>query len=257
MPRELGGRALHAGVVAACLDHGALELIGDDGPRHAVQERERAGDARDEVRHLLRPGRLRERVVARAEDRDEQLDLGDLAGHRIDDPGVHARVIDEELVARDVHLAHDRRLSLLPCPIPVAERGVPQTVWVRREVLDVQQGERHARTPQLHVQRRAVRLRAHARRRRLGVEPRFELGVAQRLDAGRVQAVRPGVGEHARHGARADAERPGYLPVGAPKGELLPEDFSQLLHRESLCRPCRRRRRPGPETPGERHVTGR
>ncbi len=139
---------------------------------------------------------------------------------------MHARVIDKELVAREVHLAHDRRLPLLPGPIPVAERGVPQTYRVRREVLDMQQGERHARPPQLQVQRRAVRLRAHARRRRLGVEARFELGVAQRLDAGRVQAVRPGVGEHARHGARADAERAGYLPVGAPKGELLPKDFS-------------------------------
>ena len=142
---------MHAWVVAARLHHGALELIGHDGARYAAEERESARDASDEVGHLLRPSRLCVRVVARAEDGDEQLDLDDLTRLRLNESRPHPCVVDEHLVTRDVRLAHHGRAPLLPHAVALAERGVAQPLRLRREVLHVEQRERHPRPSQLDV----------------------------------------------------------------------------------------------------------
>ncbi len=235
VPRELRGRALDAGVVAARGDDGALELVGHDRARHAAEKCERARHASDEVGDLLRARRLRVRVVARAQHRDEQLDVGDLARHRVDEPRSHPGVVDEQLVAGDVHLPHHRRLPLLPLAVPIAEGRVAQTVRLRGEVLDVQQRQRHATPPQLEVQRRAVGLRPHARRRRR-IHAGLELGVGQRVHRRRVEPVGPRVGERARDRARAHAHRPRHLAVAAAERKLLSQDLAEMQHRESFGR---------------------
>ena len=80
-------------------------------------QREFASDAPDEVGNFLSPGCLRVGVVASAKHGHEQLDLRDLTGERVDEPGFHSRVVDEQLVAGDVDLTHHRRLALEPLPI--------------------------------------------------------------------------------------------------------------------------------------------
>jgi hypothetical protein len=201
--------------------------------------------------------RLRVRVIARAQHRDEQLDLDDLAGLRVEQLRLHSCVVDEQLIAGDVHLPHHGRLTLGPFAIPIAERGVSQPVPMHRQVLDVQERERHPRTTQLEVQRRAIRLRTHPRRRRhLRVQTRVELRVAHRIDGGDVEPQRVRPGENAGHFARAHADRCRHLPVAAPQPQLLPQNLSQNVHLHSLrCHglPYREawwrheeQRRPGP-----------
>ena len=135
-----------------------------------------------------------------------------------------------------MHLPHHRRLALLPGPIPIAEGRVPDAVRVRREELDVQQGQRHARPPHLQVKSGAVRLRPQARQWRLGVHPRLQLRVRQRLHGRSVETMGAGVREHPGDRARADADRPGHLTVAATERQFLSQDLSQVMHGESLCR---------------------
>src|SRR4051794_36655652 len=104
------------------------------------------------------------------------------------------------------------------------------------EVLDVQQRERHARTTQLEMECRAVRLGTHARGCRLRVELRFELCVGQSLDGVSVEAERADGGDDARYRARADARRSRDLAVAPSERELLSQDLSYVLHGKSLCR---------------------
>lgn len=78
----------------------------------------------DEVGELLRACRLRERVVARAEHPDEQLHCGDLARRRIGDVELLARVVDEDLLARAMNLAHRHREVLAPLRVERAEAAV-------------------------------------------------------------------------------------------------------------------------------------
>ena len=61
---------------------------------------------RNEIRHLLRRGRLRIRVVGRAEHRDEELDLDVLARLRIYVRRSHSRVVHEALLTGLVDLPH-------------------------------------------------------------------------------------------------------------------------------------------------------
>ena len=235
VPPQLRGRALDRGVVAARGGHGALELVGDDGASHATDERERAGHARHEVDDLLRARRLRVGEVARAEHRDEQLHLDDLARLRVEDLRPHPRVVDEQLVAGEVHLPHHGRLTLGPFAVPIAERAVAQPPRVKLDELHVQERQRHPLPSQLQVQRRAVRLRSQARRRRLRVQARVQLRVARRLHAGRVQPERLRPGQHTRHLPDADPDRGHHLPMASPQHELLSQNFPQYVHLQPLC----------------------
>ncbi len=92
---------------------------------------------------------------------------------------------------------------------------------MRAEVLDVKQRERHARTTQLEMERCAVRLRTHARRRWLRVELGFELRISQLLDSLGVDAERARGGNDDRDRARADACRSRDLAVAPAEREFL------------------------------------
>jgi len=60
----------------------------------------------DPIGQLLGPRRLGVDIARRAQHRDEDLGTADFAGGAIDDGGFVAGVVDEQLVAGAVHLAH-------------------------------------------------------------------------------------------------------------------------------------------------------
>ena len=123
-----------------------------------------------------------------------------------------------------------------PRPVPIAERRVAQPVRMRREVLEVQELERHRRSPQLLMNPHRIRLctRRRARMLRTAVEPTIELGLAHRLQLlpRQPRLLRPltHLADHtrartrrARHFTHAQAQRPAQS-----------QDLLCLAHRQSL-----------------------
>jgi hypothetical protein len=96
--------------------------------------------------------------------------------------GLLPRVVDEHLVAGDVHLPHHQPATTEPLAVPIAERRVPKPVRVLLEVLVMQQLQRHAGAVSLAMDPRAVWLRPRRRGHDARVQTRFELGVVERLD---------------------------------------------------------------------------
>ena len=94
------------------------------------------------------------------EDGDEELDLEDLAGGRVDELRLLARVIDEELVAGAVDLAHGQAPALEPAAVEVAEPRVAITVGMPLQALEVEQLQGDARPAALGVDPGAVGRRA-------------------------------------------------------------------------------------------------
>ena len=244
----------------------AAKLIGDGDLRHRAEVLEGANGRTDEVGELLRARRLREGVVARAEHGDEELDLGDLAGFAVDDARPLAGVVDEDLLASAMHLAHHDTERLLPAGVEVAEAAVlvgPQRLLGRRRftVLDPDCLERHARPRQLSVHPREVD--SHPRRRLVAApvaeQPRLELHLTELARALPREPEATGSRQVVPDGALPDPERRGDLRVASPALVLEPQDFSYLPHRHSLrhrarvrdevC-DCARRRSPIPGCPG-------
>ena len=114
----------------------------------------------DPVRQRLRPCRLRVGVTGCAENRHEDFCLTDLACRRIDDGDLLARVVDENLVAGDMFLAHRRRKTPLETAIQFTETAVAVTVGVNRPVLLPQNEQRDAGLLELWCQLRPVWLRS-------------------------------------------------------------------------------------------------
>jgi hypothetical protein len=69
-------------------------------------------------------------------------------------------VVDEDLVARDVHLAHHQAAATEPRAVPIAEGRVAKAVRVLLQILVVQQLQRHTGPVPLAVDPDAVRLGA-------------------------------------------------------------------------------------------------
>ena len=227
MARPLVEGFLNARGVLARFRHRGLELVGNDGTWHAAEERDRARVARDPVRELLRVRRFRVRVARRAEHRDEQLHPDDFAGECVDDVRLLARVVDERLVAGDVRLPHREALLAEPLAVPLAERRVAVPVRVLLEVLDVQELQRDARTAQLDVQVRQVRLGTTvALSTARAVHARLELLVVELLDRVPVEAENTSTRRGTRHAARADASRSRRRAMAASELQLLPKDLS-------------------------------
>jgi hypothetical protein len=74
--------------------------------------------------------RAERREARRAEDGDEELDLGHLAGLRIDDARLVTRIVGEELLARAMDLSHRELLPRVPRAVVPAERRVAKAVGV-------------------------------------------------------------------------------------------------------------------------------
>ena len=98
----------------------------------------------DPVGQRLAPARLGVGVARRAEHRDEQVGFVQLARHRIDDRHRVAGPVDEQLVAGQMRLAHDRRQALPPFDVDIAEARVAVPRRAFGTVLLPQRHQRHA-----------------------------------------------------------------------------------------------------------------
>jgi hypothetical protein len=128
-----------------------------------------------------------------------------------------AGVVDEELLAGAVDLAHRALQPQRVAPIPFAELAVAvgRLPGMGGDVLFPQQHERHAFAPQLlvgaavvrqHVVGRAVQTALH--------EPALQCRVAQRLNGGPVQARDARQADVLGHDTLGDAQRGGDSFVG-------------------------------------------
>lgn len=144
----------------------------------------------------LRQPRPGEGVVRSAEHRDEELDLDHFACLRIDEVRLLPRVVDEELLAGAVLLAHREVPLAEPLAVPVAELRVAVAVRMLLQVLEVEQFERHASLPAFDVDVRAVRHRPLAGGGDRWVQLRIESVVRERLDRGPVEPGRDRASDH-------------------------------------------------------------
>jgi hypothetical protein len=122
--------------MTACLDDGDLGVVGDDETRHAADGGQGPRMRTDPIAELLRPGRLDIGEARGAHHRDEDMRLAHLAGQPVDDHRHRvAGVIDEQLVAAHVGLAHRDRELAFPDPVQLAETGVAVALRIARDVL--------------------------------------------------------------------------------------------------------------------------
>ena len=121
MRGHLAVAAVDLGIVERRLLDAGFEVVGDEQARHAAQMAEHAHVRLDPVLQRLRPGRLRVGVAGSAHHADEDLRFPHLAAVRVHDRDLLAGVVDEQLVAGHVMLAHDRRQPALEGTVQVAE----------------------------------------------------------------------------------------------------------------------------------------
>ena len=156
--------------------HRRTEIVRDHALGHATEKPQRPHVRGAPVGQRLRPGGLGIGVARRPEHRDEHLclaQLSALAGHdRRRVPGV----VDEQLLAGAVALAHDHIDALAEGAVALAELAVLNPVRMLGLVLLPQQRQGDPLAPQLGVNVRPIRHRAPSRRRHTGAgeQPRFE-----------------------------------------------------------------------------------
>ncbi len=187
--------------------------------------------ARKPVGDLLRARGFGVGVVGRAEDGDEQFDVDHFAGGGVDDRRLLPGVVDEQLLAAMMDLAHREPAAFKPAPIALAKLSVAIAGGMLLEVLEVQQFEGDARLPPLGVQIGAVRDDPMAGgRRRRPIDAGLQGLVAEGTDLGPVEPGRPGPPLDGRHGPQADPQPLCHLAVSPTQGPLLPQDLANLPH---------------------------
>ncbi len=232
---EVVVRSLHARLVAARDDDAALELIGHDGLGDAAKELERALVARDPVRDLLRARGFGVGVVRGAEHGDEEFDRDHLAGGRVDDRRLLPGVVDEQLGARAMDLAHRQAPAPEPAAVALTELRVAVAVGMLLAIFEMEQLEGDAGPAPLGMQVGAVRDSAMMRGRgRRSVDPRVQAVVAERVDLSPVEPGRARAQHRGADGAGADPQALGHLAVGPPEAPLLAQDLPCLAHGQSL-----------------------
>ena len=141
---EIAVTGVDVGLVAMRLGDAAAQIIGHQDLRCATEKSKTAGVRAQPVRQLLRPGGLGKGVAGRAENGDEDLRLADLAGSPINDRYGLAGVIDEQLFAGTVLLAHDHVDLGGPEAVVLAEPAVLEALRVGESVFLPKQGQSYA-----------------------------------------------------------------------------------------------------------------
>src|SRR5262249_5782626 len=192
--RELVIGALQPGLVATRDGDATLELVGNHDLGDAAEEGERTRMTADPVVDLLATRGFGVRVVGGAQHGDEQLDLEELAGRGIDDRRLLPGIVDEQLLARAMDLAHRQAATREPPAVDLAVLRVAVPVGVLLEVLEVQQFQGDAGLAPFAVDVGAIRPRPRGAfgGRAVGarVEPRLQPLVGQGLDG---RPVQPGL----------------------------------------------------------------
>ncbi len=229
--------AVDAGLVAAGCGHAGAQVVADQQLRRAAEEGERVDVGADPVRQPLAPAGLGVGVVRRAEHGDEHMRPPFLAGRPVEHRHGVAGVVDEQLLAGDMGLAHRRADAAPPRDVEVAEPAVAVAVRMLGAVFLPEQQQRHAAATQLGMNVVPVR---HRPRRRRHVEagrreqPPLQLGV---VDLGR---HRPGDPDHRRppqilaDRRVPDPDRARDRPHARAARILQPQNLSNFPHRQSL-----------------------
>ena len=170
MGRHAGVSSVDLGIVQAGLDDAGFEIVRYDLSGHPAEIGEGAAVRADPIGQRLRPGRLGIGVAGGAQGGDEDLGRANLAGEAVDHVRPGAGVIDEQLVAGDMGLAHGRGEPAAPIPVEIAEPAVAVTVAMNGAVFLPQERQGHAGPLQLAMQQRPVGKRPaigrkHRRRR--------------------------------------------------------------------------------------------
>ncbi len=247
MRRHVGVAAVDLRIVQAGLDHGDLGVVRHQQCRHAADRLEGADVAIDPVGEPLRPGRLRAGEARCAEHRDEDLRGAPLAGKPVDHHRhAVARIIDEQLVAGCMRLAHRRRQPAFPGPVELAEPRIAIPAGFARDVLLPQDRQRHVRAPELAVHRRPVRLRLPAMATpgaetgsRAGEQPGFQHSVGDAVGQWPGQPRRFKPADRQPHRRRHRPQPPRNL-AGRHPSRLQSDHIAHMAHRKPL------RRHPGP-----------
>lgn len=96
------------------------------------------------VGQFLRPGGLGKRIAGRSEHGNEDLGLADFAGSPVDDRHGLPGVIDEQLFAGTMLLAHDHINLGGPEAVVLAEPAVLEALRMGESVLLPEQGQGYA-----------------------------------------------------------------------------------------------------------------
>jgi hypothetical protein len=176
--------AVQIRVVAVGPGDRRLQVVGDQNFGTTPKEREGTDVRADPLLYLLRPGGLGIGVVARPQHRHEDLCLAHLPAVTVDDTDRLAGIVDEQLLAGRVALAHDHVQRAHPLAIKVGELAVLiATLGVLLLVLLPQQRQRHAFALHLLVDVGPIGCcpMAVAGQLRLAKQPLFQLRFRQSL----------------------------------------------------------------------------
>lgn len=253
MRRHVGIAAVDLRIVEAGLDHGDLGVVRHQQRRHAADRFEGADVAADPVGEPLRPGRLRVGEAGSAEHRDEDLRGAPLAGEPVDHHrDAVAGIIDEELVAGRMRLAHRHRQAAFPGAVELAEPRIAIPVGLARNVFLPQDRQRHVLAPELAVHRCPVRLRLPAMappragtRTGAGEQPGLQISVGDVRPVVARSAPPPQNGGSSTAPSKAPSPPPRNL-AGRHPSRLQSDHIAHMAHRKPL------RRHPGPLRKAER-----
>ena len=193
--------------------------------------------ALNEIGTPLGLGRFGVGVIRRAQDGDKQFDGPDDARGRIDHLRLLAGVIDKELLAGRVHLSHREPLPPEPLAVVRAEGGIAIAVRMGLQILQVQELQRDAGTPQFGVDPGRIRERARRMAGNLrAIEPLFERVVAHPLECVARQPDAAGAADDRRDRAGTDPQAPRRLAVASLQLPFQSQNLSNVSHGQSVRR---------------------
>jgi len=253
MRRHIGVAAVDLRIVEAGLDHRDLGVVRHQQRRHAADRLEGADMAADPVGEPLRPGRLRIGEARCAEHRDEDLRGAPLAAEPVDHHRhAVARIVDEQLVAGRVRLAHRHRQPAFPAAVQLAESAVAIPFGLACDVFLPQDRQRHVLAPEFAVHRCPVRLGLPAMAppgagagSRAGEQPGLQLSIGDVVGQRPGQPRRLEPADRQPHRRRGCPHPPRNLTDRHP-GRLQSDHIAHMAHRKPL------RRHPGPLRKAER-----
>ena len=156
---QVGVGPVHQRLVEAGAGDPGLQVVADDLPRHAAEERQHVHMYGDPVRQRLAPDRLGVDETGGAQDRDEDLRAAYLPGRPIEHLHGVPGEVDEQLLPSQVYLAQRRLQSPNPGPIEIAEPGVTEPIRSTGAVFFPKQRQCHVWPAELAMDRCPIRRR--------------------------------------------------------------------------------------------------
>ena len=239
MAGEIVVGGVGVGLVAVRPAHRRTKVVRNEELATSPIELERAHVRGDPVRQRLRPRRLGIGVVRRPEHRDEDLRLAKLPGVALHDRDRLPGIVNEQLLARAVLLAHHHVELRRPRPVQLAEPAVLHPLGMRLLVLLPQQRERHPLAAKLAVNAAPVGHRKPGltrHRHRPREQPPLELGIVERLRQRPAQPRLLGAADVPLHRRRRQLQAAGNRPTAQTRDMMQPQDLSYFAHGQPLVR---------------------